>query len=209
CVAFRDLQLAQGFTVSAKFIAASRLPTRFGEFTIHTFEDPTERKEHVALSLGDLSGDEPVLMRIHSECLTGDALFSLRCDCGFQLQEAMRRIAERGRGILLYLRQEGRDIGLINKIRAYQLQDQGADTVEANLQLGFEADQRTYDVCKSMLQHLGVNEVELMTNNPAKVEALEEMGIHVTRRLPIVIGENPHNRAYLEAKRIKMGHHQD
>ena len=159
--------------------------------------------------MGTLPLPKPVLARVHSECLTGDALFSLRCDCGAQLAEAMRRIGERGSGVILYLRQEGRDIGLINKIKAYSLQDLGADTVEANVKLGFEPDERTYDVCKSMFHHLGVNEVELMTNNPLKVEALEHMGIRVVARCPIVTGENIHNQAYLAAKRGKMGHHRE
>lgn len=195
--------------MSAKFVSSSRLPTRFGEFTIYAFEDPKERKEHVALVMGELKPGRTVLTRVHSECLTGDALFSLRCDCGAQLEEAMRRISERGSGVILYLRQEGRDIGLINKIKAYSLQDLGADTVEANVKLGFEPDERTYDVCKSMFAHLGVTQVELMTNNPLKVEALEHMGVKVVERQPILTGENPHNRAYLTIKRSKMGHHRE
>lgn len=195
--------------MSAKFVSSSRLPTEFGEFTIYAFEDPKERKEHVALVMGELPLEAPVLTRLHSECLTGDALFSLRCDCGSQLREAMRRIAIRGSGVILYLRQEGRDIGLINKIRAYNLQDQGADTVEANVRLGFEPDERTYDVCRDMLEHLGIKEVQLMTNNPLKVEALEQMGIRVTGREAIITGENLHNQAYLAVKRTKMGHHND
>lgn len=192
--------------MSVNFVTSSRLPTDFGDFTIHAFDDPNEGKEHVALAMGDLSGKDPVLARVHSECLTGDALTSLRCDCGSQLHEAMRRIAAKGRGVILYLRQEGRNIGLSNKIRAYELQDQGADTVEANVRLGFEPDERSYDMCRDMFAHLGVHQVELLTNNPLKVEALEKLGITVVRRLPLITGENSHNAGYLAAKRSKMGH---
>ena len=195
--------------MSAKFVASSRLPTEFGEFSIYAFEEAGAGKEHVALVMGEPPLDSPVLTRLHSECLTGDALFSLRCDCGSQLREAMRRIAIRGSGVILYLRQEGRDIGLSNKIRAYELQDEGADTVEANIRLGFEPDERSYDVCRDMLAHLGIREVQLMTNNPLKVEALRQMGIAVSGREAIITGENLHNQDYLAAKRTKMGHHND
>ncbi|HHX83034.1 MAG TPA: GTP cyclohydrolase II, partial [Pseudomonadaceae bacterium] len=146
------------------------------------------------------------LCRVHSECLTGDALFSLRCDCGSQLQEAMRRIAEAGSGVILYLRQEGRNIGLGNKIRAYALQDLGADTVQANVELGFAADERDYSMCKPMLEHLGISNVKLMTNNPLKVEALQALGIEISQRLPLITGENTHNELYLATKRDKLGH---
>jgi GTP cyclohydrolase II len=167
--------------VSFRFVASSSLPTAWGEFVIHGFEDADTGKEHVALTMGNVADGQPVLSRIHSECLTGDALHSLRCDCGAQLDAAMQTIAREGRGILLYLRQEGRGIGLVNKIRAYQLQDQGADTVEANEQLGFEADMRQYDMLKIMLDHLGVSRLRLMTNNPRKLQALEDLG-HSGRR---------------------------
>lgn len=170
------------------------------------FEDKQSRKEHVALVFGEVAGNEPVLARIHSECLTGDALFSLRCDCGFQLQEAMRRIAEEGRGVLLYLRQEGRGIGLINKIRAYHLQDGGADTVEANERLGFSADLREYSMCQTMLDYLGVHSVRLMTNNPLKIDALAKYGVRVAERVPLQVGKNAHNEHYLHTKMGKMGH---
>ena len=191
--------------VTVTFIASSKLPTEFGEFVIHAFEDATSKKEHIALVYGQLNASDKVLCRLHSECLTGDALFSLRCDCGSQLKEAMKRIATRGSGLILYLRQEGRNIGLANKIRAYQLQDEGADTVEANEQLGFGADMRTYDMCQPMLAHLGVSDIELMTNTPLKVEALRELGLSISR-IPIITGENSHNQAYLATKRSKLGH---
>ncbi|MAT52661.1 MAG: GTP cyclohydrolase II [Porticoccaceae bacterium] len=192
--------------MTLKFVESSRLPTHWGEFHIHGFEDPDTEKEHIALSMGDVSNGQPVLVRIHSECLTGDALFSMRCDCGPQLEAAMRRIAEEGRGVILYLRQEGRGIGLLNKIKAYHLQDNGADTVEANEQLGFGADMRDYSICKSMLKHLGVKRIRLMTNNPRKMRALEAMGFDVLERLPLQLGSNPHNARYLATKAGKLGH---
>jgi len=192
--------------VRVKFVASATLPTEWGDFSIHGFEDVLTGKEHVVLAMGDLGSAEPVLCRIHSECLTGDALFSLRCDCGPQLQLAMQKIAAEGRGMILYLRQEGRGIGLLNKIKAYSLQDQGADTVEANEKLGFEADGREYEVCKPILEHFGVNEVRLMTNNPRKVASLQELGITVAERLPIETGHNSHNESYLAVKVNKLGH---
>jgi GTP cyclohydrolase II len=192
--------------VPLRFVQSSKLPTQWGEFDVHGFEDAKSNKEHIAISMGDVSTDEPVLLRIHSECLTGDALFSVRCDCGAQLEEAMRRIAEEGRGAILYLRQEGRGIGLLNKIKAYHLQDQGADTVEANEQLGFGADMRNYSICKPMLEHLNVSKVRLLTNNPRKVEALEELGFIVSERVALQTGHNPHNRNYLATKAGKLGH---
>ncbi|MET1078956.1 MAG: GTP cyclohydrolase II [Pseudomonas sp.] len=188
------------------FVAASQLPTPFAVFTMHGFREEATGREHVALTLGDFSDGAPVLGRLHSECLTGDALFSLRCDCGFQLEAALRAIALEGRGVLLYLRQEGRGIGLLNKIRAYELQDGGADTVEANERLGFGADQREYDICLPMLDHLGISSLNLMTNNPRKVKALVEMGIPVARRMPLQIQHNPHNQHYLATKAGKLGH---
>lgn len=173
---------------------------------MHGFEDVDANKEHLVLTLGDLSGPEPVLSRVHSECLTGDALFSLRCDCGTQLQAALRAIAHEGRGALFYLRQEGRGIGLLNKVKAYRLQDEGADTVEANEALGFGADMRDYSVLRPMFGHLGIERVRLMTNNPRKVAALEEIGIQVAERLPIEADANPHNEKYLRTKGAKLGH---
>lgn len=192
--------------MSLRFAASSQLPTTWGNFTLHGFEDAETQQEHIALTMGDVANGEPVLCRIHSECLTGDVLHSLRCDCGAQLNAAMQTIAAEGCGVLLYLRQEGRGIGLINKIRAYHLQDQGADTVEANRQLGFEADLRQYDMLRTMLQHLGINQLRLMTNNPRKLSALESAGVHVVERIPLQAGENPHNRQYLATKAGKLGH---
>ena len=192
--------------MSVVFVAASQLPTPFAVFTMHGFLDEESGKEHVALTLGDVADGQPVLGRLHSECLTGDALFSQRCDCGAQLEAALRAIATEGRGVLLYLRQEGRGIGLLNKIRAYELQDGGADTVEANERLGFAADQRDYSICQPMLDHLGIRSVLLMTNNPRKVKALEGFGVRVAERRPLEIGLNPHHRKYLATKAGKLGH---
>jgi GTP cyclohydrolase II len=192
--------------VSVKFAASAKLPTQWGDFTLHGFEDEATGKEHVALVCGDISGEQPVLCRLHSECLTGDCLFSLRCDCGPQLQYAMQTIGEAGRGVILYLRQEGRGIGLLNKIRAYELQDGGADTVEANEQLGFAADGREYEICKPMLEHLGLSSLRLLTNNPAKISAVETMGFSVDEIVPVKTGANAHNENYLQVKVDKMGH---
>ncbi len=192
--------------MTVKFVASASLPTQWGQFTIYGFEDEETGKEHVALALGDISQDQPLLCRIHSECLTGDCLFSLRCDCGPQLQSAMQSIGEQGRGLVLYLRQEGRGIGLLNKIKAYALQDTGVDTVEANVQLGFEPDSREYEICKPMLDYFGIKSVRLMTNNPRKVDALNGMGIEVAEIVPIRTGANPHNENYLSVKINKLGH---
>lgn len=154
---------------------------------------------------GDIT-QQPILTRIHSECLTGDALFSLRCDCGFQLQAALQQIAKTGNGVLLYHRQEGRNIGLLNKIRAYALQDEGLDTVEANHQLGFAADERDFTICADMLKLLNIDQIKLLTNNPEKIRVLEQAGIKIVERIPLEVGENPNNEHYLETKAQKMGH---
>lgn len=193
---------------SAVRAAAARLPTRFGEFRIIVYRDIPTGKEHAALVKGDVGLDHGagVLVRMHSECLTGDIFHSLRCDCGAQLQESLRRIDKAGRGVLLYLRQEGRDIGLTNKILTYELQEQGLDTVEANLQLGHPVDARTYDAARDMLADLGVTSVRLLTNNPDKVRALEELGFPVLERIAIEVSPNDVNRGYLETKRDRMGH---
>jgi GTP cyclohydrolase II len=173
---------------------------------LHGFRESAAGAEHLALVLGDLSGEIPVLCRIHSECLTGDVFGSLRCDCGPQLDAAMQTIAAERRGILLYARQEGRGIGLLNKIRAYRLQDEGADTVEANEQLGFDADARNYDACAPLLRHFGVRSVRLLTNNPDKLRWLQRDGIAVAERIPLQVGRNVHNASYLQTKSRKLGH---
>ncbi|WP_341503150.1 GTP cyclohydrolase II [Gallaecimonas sp. GXIMD4217] len=192
--------------MSIRYVESSRLPTPWAVFQMHGFADEQSNKEHVVLTLGDVADGEPVLTRLHSECLTGDALFSQRCDCGAQLEAALRAIAAEGRGALLYLRQEGRGIGLLNKIKAYRLQDEGADTVEANERLGFAADQREYSLVKPMLERLGIKKIRLMTNNPRKVVALEDLGLDVVERVVHRHGDNPHNESYLATKAGKLGH---
>ncbi|GAB1264100.1 GTP cyclohydrolase II [Aurantivibrio infirmus] len=192
--------------MTIRYVESSKLPTPWGIFEMHGFEEVETEKEHIALTMGDVRNGESVMARIHSECLTGDALFSLRCDCGAQLQAAMHKISIEGRGVIFYLRQEGRGIGLLNKIKAYRLQDKGADTVEANEQLGFGADMRDYSILKFMVDHLGIKKVKLMTNNPKKVAALKKLGVDVTERLPHETGRNPHNAKYLETKKGKLGH---
>ena len=191
--------------MSVSFVDSCRLPTRLGEFKMHGFIEESGQ-EHIMLTYGDITAEQPLLIRLHSECLTGDSLFSMRCDCGYQLETALANIVEAGQGALLYLRQEGRGIGLINKIKAYHLQDQGADTVEANEQLGFAADLRRYEMCKPMLGHFGITQVRLMTNNPKKVKALQDVGIEVTEQVAIQVGRNQHNHDYLNTKAQKMGH---
>jgi 3,4-dihydroxy 2-butanone 4-phosphate synthase/GTP cyclohydrolase II len=187
-------------------VAGADLPTAFGAFRIQVYRDVPTGKEHAAIVKGDVSGPEPVLVRVHSECLTGDIFGSLRCDCGPQLQEALRRIEAAGRGIILYLRQEGRDIGLTNKILAYQLQEKGFDTAEANLQLGHPVDARTYDAARDILNDLGVERVRLLTNNPDKITALNSLGFQCVERVPLVIPSNKFNKGYLATKKRKMGH---
>lgn len=187
-------------------VTHARLPTRYGEFEAWVCEMPASDAHHLALVLGDVSGGEPPLVRLHSECLTGDVLGSLRCDCGEQLDHALRQIADEGRGILVYLRQEGRGIGLYNKIRAYALQDQGLDTVEANEHLGFPADLRDYSIAAGMLRTLGVERLRLLTNNPLKLEALADHGLEIVERVPLVVPSTHENAAYLATKQTKMGH---
>lgn len=189
---------------TVNYVATCKLPTQWGVFDMHGFEEVGGR-EHVVLTLGDVQQGAP-LARVHSECLTGDALFSLRCDCGFQLEAALAAIAAEGRGALVYLRQEGRGIGLLNKIRAYKLQDGGADTVEANEQLGFPADMRDFRIAREMLAHLGVSAVRIMTNNPRKVATLQQAGIDIVERVPLQVGRNDYNDHYLATKQAKLGH---
>lgn len=194
---------------TAVHAAAAKLPTEFGDFAIHVYRDVPTGKEHAAIVKGSVAegaGSDPVLVRIHSECLTGDIFGSRRCDCGAQLHEALRRIEAAGRGVILYLRQEGRDIGLTNKILAYELQEQGYDTVQANLRLGHPVDARTYDAAKDILDDLGVHCVRLLTNNPDKVAALQRLGVNCIERVPLEVSPNEVNRGYLETKKDKMGH---
>jgi 3,4-dihydroxy 2-butanone 4-phosphate synthase/GTP cyclohydrolase II len=187
-------------------VAATRLPTEFGEFTVVAYETTVDTRLTVALVMGEVSGDPPVLVRMHSECLTGDVFHSLRCDCGSQLHRALSLIASEGRGVLVYLRQEGRGIGLLNKLRAYELQDQGQDTVEANQSLGFKADLRDYGIGAQVLVDLGVHEFRQLTNNPKKVVGLDGYGLRIVERVAIEIPANDVNRKYLSTKRDKLGH---
>jgi 3,4-dihydroxy 2-butanone 4-phosphate synthase / GTP cyclohydrolase II len=188
-------------------VASARLPTEFGDFDIHVYESPGAAETHVALLKGDIGDGQNVLVRVHSSCVTGDIFHSARCDCGPQLHEALARIAEDGRGVLIYLNQEGRGIGLANKIRAYALQDGGADTVEANERLGFPADLRDYRAALEMLRDLGVQSVRLMSNNPKKLEGLAgEGGLAVNERLPIEIAATAATQHYLRTKKDKLGH---
>jgi 3,4-dihydroxy 2-butanone 4-phosphate synthase/GTP cyclohydrolase II len=182
------------------------LPTAFGEWKVIAYESNIDADEHVALVMGDISGDDPVLVRMHSQCLTGDVFGSQRCECGEQLHMAMRKIADEGRGVVVYMRQEGRGIGLHNKLRAYALQDTGLDTVEANEALGFAADRRDYGIGMQILVDLGLKDLRFLTNNPAKRAGLEGYGLHVVERVPIVSEANEHNIRYLETKRTKLGH---
>jgi len=186
--------------------ADARLPTAHGEFRIRVFHDAETGFDHVALTLGDMDGPDPVLVRMHSECLTGDAFSSARCDCGPQLDAALQAIQLHGWGCLLYLRQEGRGIGLHAKIQAYNLQDQGADTLDANLMLGHPADARDYRIAAEMLRAVGISDVSLLTNNPDKVISLQDLGITVIERMPLIVGVNEENRGYLETKATRMGH---
>ena len=193
-------------TSKLQFIETSKLPTDVGEFTIHAFTDEKDSKDHLAIGMGDLLTNEPVLSRIHSQCITGESFFSMRCDCRFQLTESLNLIAERGRGVVFYLQQEGRGIGLSNKIRAYKLQDQGLDTVEANHQLGFKEDERGYEIVSDMVNFLGIKEVDLMKNNTKKIKALEAMGVVVNQRLPLHSSTNKYNEKYISTKVKKHGH---
>jgi len=187
-------------------VTEANLPTKYGEFKIIGFENKLNGEHHVALVKGNVSSDKPVLVRVHSECLTGDAFGSLRCDCGEQYAAAMKQINDEGCGVLLYMRQEGRGIGLINKLKAYHLQEQGMDTVEANLALGFPEDRREYGIGAQILADLGIKKIRLLTNNPKKISGLSGYGIEIVDRIPIKITENENNAAYLETKKQKLGH---
>jgi 3,4-dihydroxy 2-butanone 4-phosphate synthase/GTP cyclohydrolase II len=182
------------------------LPTRHGDFLLHYYSNSIDGKEHIALVKGEVANKDNIPVRIHSECFTGDVLGSVRCDCGEQLAMSMQMINEAKAGILIYLRQEGRGIGLLKKLQAYNLQDQGMDTVDANIQLGHLADEREYDVAALILRSLQVKSIELITNNPKKINALEKLGIHVAKRIPIIVPAHQHNLGYLKTKAKKMAH---
>ena len=189
-----------------RMVAEAKLPSEYGDFTLKVFENTLDGKEHVAIIKGDIDADTPVLVRVHSECLTGDIFGSRRCDCGPQLHAALARIEQEGAGVVLYMRQEGRGIGLVNKIKAYALQEQGMDTVEANATLGFQPDPRDYGICAQILSDLGVRKMRLMTNNPKKRVGLQSYGLEVVELVPLEIQANAENQKYLETKRDKMGH---
>jgi len=187
-------------------LVAARLPTRYGVFEIHLYFNSLDSKDYIALVMGDLGTDEPVLVRVHSECLTGEVFGSARCDCGEQLARSLQIISEAGRGVLLYMRQEGRGIGLADKLRAYNLQDQGYDTVEANLMLGHEADERDYSLAAAILMELGPRSVRLLTNNPQKLQAVRDLGISVAERVPLETEVTVENADYLRAKASRLHH---
>ena len=189
-----------------KFIETSNLPTDVGDFKVHAFTDSNDLKDHLAISIGDLNVDKPILSRIHSQCVTGESFFSLRCDCRYQLTESLNQIAKKGLGVIFYLQQEGRGIGLSNKIRAYNLQDKGLDTVEANHQLGFEEDERSYETVSEMINFLGIKRIDLMTNNPKKINALKSFGVIINQRVSLSTNTNKHNKKYISTKIKKLGH---
>ncbi|MBI4249333.1 MAG: bifunctional 3,4-dihydroxy-2-butanone-4-phosphate synthase/GTP cyclohydrolase II [Elusimicrobia bacterium] len=188
-------------------LASAKLPTQFGDFHLHLYEEQLTRKQHLALVAGDVARKKNVLVRVHSSCITGDTLFSMRCDCGDQLRKAMQIISHRGLGVILYLNQEGRGIGLLNKIKAYVLQDQGLDTVQANKALGFKPDLREYGIGAQILSDLGLSSIQILTNNPRKIVGIDGYGLHVTKRVPIQIPATAHTRRYFKAKKEKLGHY--
>lgn len=187
-------------------VVSVRLPTNYGEFQLHLYSNSLDEKEHLALVMGEFSHDEQIMVRVHSECLTGDVLGSVRCDCGEQLARSLETISKAGKGVLLYMRQEGRGIGLRDKLRAYNLQDDGLDTVDANLALGHQADDRDYDLAALILKDLGVTKISLLTNNPNKIEELQRLGIEVIERIPLQGEVNPENARYLLTKAARMNH---
>jgi len=189
-----------------KFVETSELPSEIANFKVHAFTEKQSEKDHLAITLGDINSEDSILARIHSQCITGESFFSLRCDCRFQLTESLKLIAAKGSGVVFYLQQEGRGIGLSNKIRAYKLQDKGLDTVEANNHLGFDDDERNYEIVALMANHLKTKTIDLMTNNPKKIDALEKSGLKVNKRIPIRIESNIHNKSYLNTKVKKLGH---
>ena len=189
-----------------KFVEASELPSEIANFKVHAFTEKQNEKDHLAITLGDVKLSDSVLTRIHSQCITGESFFSLRCDCRFQLTESLKLIANKGCGAVFYLQQEGRGIGLSNKIRAYKLQDRGLDTVEANHHLGFDDDERNYEIVSEMANHLKIKDIDLLTNNPKKIDALKKSGLKVNKRIPIKVESNAHNKSYLDTKAKKLGH---
>ena len=189
-----------------KLVEVSELPNEIENFIVHAFTENQSEIDHLAITLGNIKSTNFVLTRIHSQCITGESFFSLRCDCRFQLTESLKLIAKNGCGVVFYLQQEGRGIGLSNKIRAYKLQDQGLDTVEANNQLGFAEDERSYEIVSAMAKHLNITNIDLMTNNPKKIEGVEKSGLKVNKRISIKIKSNDHNKNYLDTKVKKLGH---
>ena len=189
-----------------KFVEVSELPSEIANFKVHAFTEKQSEKDHLAITLGDIKLSDSILTRIHSQCITGESFFSLRCDCRFQLTESLKLIANKGCGVVFYLQQEGRGIGLSNKIRAYKLQDKGLDTVEANHHLGFNEDERNYEIVSEMANHLQIKAIDLLTNNPKKIVALEKSGLKVSKRIPIKSESNAHNKSYLDTKAKKLGH---
>tara|TARA_Y100001960_G_scaffold169842_1_gene178190 strand:- start:131 stop:727 length:597 start_codon:yes stop_codon:yes gene_type:complete len=187
------------------FVEKSTLPTDIATFDIHAFTEASSNKDHLAITIGKLNSAS-VLARVHSQCITGESFFSMRCDCRYQLTESLKQIANNGSGVIFYLQQEGRGIGLSNKIKAYKLQDEGMDTVEANHQLGFLEDERNYEIVATMAKHLDIKSVDLLTNNPGKIKALETMGLIVNKRIPLLSSSNEHNEKYLTTKAKKLGH---